>query len=405
MNDLKRKSIERWENEGGALLPKDCSVHFWKHRNPGPRICDDRDRESLRDVTVAPAFHEIQRRSKDRKDSTCAVKTRIDKQHRRKNIMRIICGTDFSIHANSAALASATLAARLDLPLRLVHVVDPAQYSNPSSELMAYLRNGRQQKLQVLAERAGRKGVIVETAIIEGSPAEKLAQFADETQARVLVVSAIGQIAPTQWLAGSITDQVVQMSKVPTLILRDAGSFESWLQRERALKILVGYDYSATAEAAIRWVGSLAAIAPCDITVAYVASPANERSRLGTPTPLSREYYSSSLRQFLEAEIKQNCGPMLGNGARVYVKADWGRPDSQLVEIAADSNVDLTVVGMSRRRGFARLGSVARAVVHYAKTNVASVPDGWVAPASEETQRPGVKSQGAEIDLNACELV
>jgi len=117
--------------------------------------------------------------------------------------MRIICGTDFSIHANSAALAAATLAARLDLPLTLVHVLDPDKYSNPSPELMAYLRNCRQKKLQVLAERAGRKGVIVETAIIEGSPAEKLAQFANESRARFLVVSAIGQIAPTQWLAGS----------------------------------------------------------------------------------------------------------------------------------------------------------------------------------------------------------
>ena len=126
--------------------------------------------------------------------------------------MRIICGTDFSIHANSAALAAATLAARLDLPLTLVHVLDPDKYSNPSPELMAYLRNGRQKKLQVLAERAGRKGVIVETAIIEGSPAEKLAQFAREAQARFLVVSAIGQIAPTQWLTGSVTDRVVQIS-------------------------------------------------------------------------------------------------------------------------------------------------------------------------------------------------
>lgn len=319
--------------------------------------------------------------------------------------MRIICGTDFSIHANSAALAAATLAARLDLPLTLVHVVDPAQYSNPSSELMAYLRNGCQKKLQVLAERAGRKGVIVETAIIEGSPAEKLAQFADETQPRFLVVSAIGQIAPTQSLVGSITDQVVQMSQTPTLVLRDVGSFESWLHGERALKILIGYDYSAGAEAAIRWVRSLAAIAPCDITIAYVASPSNERSRLGVAAPLSPAYYPSSLRQSLEAEITQKCKPMLGSEARVYVKADWGSADSQLVEIAADNRADLAVVGTSRRRGLTRLGSVARAVVRYARTNVASVPEGWVAPASEEMQSNSVTSQIAETDSNACELV
>jgi len=41
MNDwtLKR-SIHRWESEGGALLPRDCNVHFWNHRMvlSGPRF-------------------------------------------------------------------------------------------------------------------------------------------------------------------------------------------------------------------------------------------------------------------------------------------------------------------------------------------------------------------------------
>jgi nucleotide-binding universal stress UspA family protein len=121
--------------------------------------------------------------------------------------MRIIYGTDFSVHANSAVLGAAALAARLDLPLTLVHVLNPAKYSNPSSELMAHLLNGRQKKLQVLAERAGHRGVIVETAIVQGSPAEKLAQLAHDAQARLLVIPASGQIAPTQWLTGSVTDQ------------------------------------------------------------------------------------------------------------------------------------------------------------------------------------------------------
>ena len=38
MNDLKLKSIQRWENEGGALLPRDCNVHFWKYQDAEPRI-------------------------------------------------------------------------------------------------------------------------------------------------------------------------------------------------------------------------------------------------------------------------------------------------------------------------------------------------------------------------------
>jgi hypothetical protein len=33
MNDMKLKqSISRWEYEGGALLPADSNVHFWRYR-------------------------------------------------------------------------------------------------------------------------------------------------------------------------------------------------------------------------------------------------------------------------------------------------------------------------------------------------------------------------------------
>ena len=58
MNDLKLKSIQRWENEGGALLPRDCNVHFWNYRDARPKIrYMDSDRKSRRDVTGVPVFH------------------------------------------------------------------------------------------------------------------------------------------------------------------------------------------------------------------------------------------------------------------------------------------------------------------------------------------------------------
>ena len=33
MNDMRLKqSIQRWEYEGGALLPADSNIHFWRYR-------------------------------------------------------------------------------------------------------------------------------------------------------------------------------------------------------------------------------------------------------------------------------------------------------------------------------------------------------------------------------------
>lgn len=317
--------------------------------------------------------------------------------------MNIVCGTDFSVHANKAALAAATLAARQGGTLSLVHVLDTRHYSNPSTELLKHLRDSRRKKLDALADRARRRAAKVETHLLEGSPATKLTEFASKAAARLVVVSANGQIAPTKWFVGSVTDQTAQVATVPTLVVRDAAAIEAWAYGRRPLNVLVAYDFSASAEAALRWVASLREIAACEITVAYVASAANERARLGVAPPMSPLYYPSGLKKFLEQELKQKCDAAFGEGvARVSVWADWGRPDSQLIEMAGDSRADLIVVGTSQRQGLRRLGSVSRAVVHYAHMNVACVPI-QVGAATTPASQPQFERVLVPVDFSASD--
>lgn len=40
MSNWKIKSIQRWENEGGPLLPRDYNVHFWNYPSIGFRKRD-----------------------------------------------------------------------------------------------------------------------------------------------------------------------------------------------------------------------------------------------------------------------------------------------------------------------------------------------------------------------------
>lgn len=289
--------------------------------------------------------------------------------------MKIICGTDFSAHANDAALAAAALTGRVQGALTLVHVLDANLYRDPTPDLMQHLREGRQRKMNALVGRAERRAAKAEAWVVEGTPALKLAELANTNKAQMLIVSSNGQIAASKWFVGSVADQVVQNATVPTLVLRNAGGVQNWVYAKRNLRVLIGYDFSASAEAALQWAAALRRIAPCDITVAYVATAANERSRLGRAPALSPLYYPAAVKKFLEAELKQKCAAVLGeNGAQTCVMADWGRPDAQLLEMAADDQVDLIVVGTSQRRGLARLGSISRAVLHYAHTNVACIP-------------------------------
>lgn len=288
---------------------------------------------------------------------------------------KMVCATNFSSHANSAALAAAWMAARFDAPLQLVHVIDPKRYRDINAEFMDYVRNERQKKLNLLIERVAHRGAKVEGNIVEGSPVARIAEFASEPDVRFLILSDEGQIAPTQWLMGSVTDGVAQRASVPTLVLRDAKLIEAWLRGERPLRVVVGYDYSPTAEAALAWSDSLREVGPIDLTVLYVASAANERVRLQIAPPWSPFYPPSGLRSHLEDELRQATKASLGeDAAAICVKADWGRVNSQIVESAMEIRADLIVTGTSGRRGFARLSSASRSVLHYAPTNVACVP-------------------------------
>ena len=55
MNDMRLKqSIQRWEYEGGALLPRDSNVHFRRYRAPEWQQASDEDQHLSRDFIEAP---------------------------------------------------------------------------------------------------------------------------------------------------------------------------------------------------------------------------------------------------------------------------------------------------------------------------------------------------------------
>lgn len=83
-------------------------------------------------------------------------------------------------------------------------------------------------------------GAKVEDELLSGSAAIVLCDFAARSQARLVVVSSLGQIAPSRWFIGSVAERLAQISTVPTLVVRGDGAFKEWAQRERALNILFG---------------------------------------------------------------------------------------------------------------------------------------------------------------------
>ena len=298
--------------------------------------------------------------------------------------MKVVCGTDFSQHAAEAADVAAALAARLNEPLALIHVMEATRYELLSKELFDNLRDRRQARLKQEAERLRKSGVKVEEELLTGSPSTVLADFAGGSKAGLIVVSSLGQIAPSRWLVGSVAERVAQTASMPTLVVRGAEAFKSW-SKVRPLNILVGYDFSASSDAALQWVAALRKLGPCRITVAFVSWPPQERGRLGMGGHASPLENPPEVEKLLERDLRKRCEAALGDAeVHIRVAAAWGRPEPQLIELAREAQADLIVVGAHQRHGLERFWSVSREILHDAPMSVACVPAARTADAGSE---------------------
>lgn len=291
--------------------------------------------------------------------------------------MKIICGTDFSVHSAHAANVAAALAAKRDVPFKLVHAVAPAHLEFLSEPHVNYLRNKLRRKLVAEGNRLRTLGADVVEKLVLGKPHEVLVNSAQHFKANLIIVSTMGQIAPSRWLAGSVAERTAQNSTVPTLVVRDHDCLIEWAKGKRALNVFIGYDFSESADAALRWVLSLSEIGPCNLTVTYLSWPPSETWRLGVGDYMPKGDNPPEVHALLERDLKQRCREILGKTkARLNVVSGWGSMETHLIELAKASKADLIVVGTNQRRGLNRfwLGSVSRGILHHASTNVACVP-------------------------------
>ncbi len=288
-----------------------------------------------------------------------------------------VCATDFSDAATAAADAAVVLAARSGAPLRLVHVFDPPAVSEEL--LLAPLRAAAREGLRAEAERLRRGGAEVEEELLEGSAYRSIADFAERSSARLVVMASHRKrTLPARWFFGSVAERVVRAASVPCLVLRDPSFVEEWLSGGRPLRVFVAADLASSLDAPLLWVKGLAEIGPCEITVAHLNWVPGEASRRGAANaPAPGAGSPIQFQDLLETELRSRVARLLGDlSATVRVRPCWGRTDWPLVDLAEDAETDLLVVGTRAKGIFSRLfdESVSTGVLRHAPMAVATVP-------------------------------
>jgi nucleotide-binding universal stress UspA family protein len=282
-----------------------------------------------------------------------------------KTIQGLLCGTDFSSNARQAADVAAVLARRLNTPLELLHATDLPAYP-PQRE-----------DLHQEADRLRKQGVEVTERLLTGPAASEIVNYANARPQHWVVLSSNAKRAAQRWLLGSVSERIAERASTPTLVVRDAAPLLAWARGKQPLKVFVAFNLTATSDAALRWVRQLTAIGRCQVVVGCVDWPPDQRSRLGVPGPMALVGNPPVVQAILEREVKSRATELLGPTPFVLqIEANWGRPDSQLAEMAHEQAAQLIVVGSHQYRGFERLWhrSISRGLLHEARTNVLVVP-------------------------------
>lgn len=283
----------------------------------------------------------------------------------------VVFGTNLQPESWPLAQVAGLLAARLGVPLRLVHVAEDPRAPLVLGTDEAHLLGAVRSELEVLAQRlAAATGASVYAHLAAGTVPGALVDIARFELATLLVVGTGGGLP----LVGDTAERVARKSPVPVLALREVAPLRAWLLGEHTLRILVAADSGQAATAARALAVRLAGLGPCVTEVAMVASPIEVHERLGLPQPTDLHALSAEVEGVLRRDLERSAPP--GEGATLHLIAARGAADAHLVARVDQGDFDLVLVGQRRQSLVEQLwyGSVARGVLRSAPVSVACVP-------------------------------
>ena len=138
---------------------------------------------------------------------------------------KILVGVDGSDESRDAARFAARIAQATDSALELAYVLPVVVDTGPDAVLnlavwQQHLTEKARIVLDEMAEGVPRPNTPVETSLLEGHPAEALAEEAKRSDISMVIVGHRGRGAAARVLLGSVADRLMQICPKPVLVAR-----------------------------------------------------------------------------------------------------------------------------------------------------------------------------------------
>jgi nucleotide-binding universal stress UspA family protein len=296
---------------------------------------------------------------------------------------RILLPLDGSRIGEFAVPAAMSLAQKLEAEIELFSVLEDVAGLSGSEEPSQQFKEWLEGYLQQLGTRITELARVPTTGtIIDGSPADRLIEYAQRTQVDMVVMSTHGRGPVSRAWMGSVADQVVRHVDVPVILVRAEAETEVDLNRDYKFeRILVALDGSARAEKSLELTTRIAKTTNAILTLLQAVEP---------PVPFSSPYLPHAVedtqtaledgREASLAYLDAMKTRLEAQGLRVETETLLGaHPAPGILRYAEEHPVDLIAVATHGRGGLPRLflGSVADKVLR-----AATVPILVVRPAT-----------------------
>ncbi|MFC7019119.1 MULTISPECIES: universal stress protein [Haloarcula] len=134
---------------------------------------------------------------------------------------RILVPTDGSVGSAHVALQAIDIAETYGATVHVLHVVDESLRTLVGSLTdEAELEDRGREVVDRIAGMARAHSLDVETAILQGDPAQRIVSYADEIDADLIVSGTHGRSGVERRLIGSVAERLVRQARCPVMTVR-----------------------------------------------------------------------------------------------------------------------------------------------------------------------------------------
>jgi nucleotide-binding universal stress UspA family protein len=200
-----------------------------------------------------------------------------------------------------------------------------------------------------------------------GSPASAILNKADEWKPDLIVVGSHGRSALGRFIMGSVSQKIVTEAHCSVRVARGRG-----VDAGAPARILLGFDGSLDARAAVRTITSRAWPEKSAIRVLAVLAPTISDSPLLPWTPEQIAQREASAREWMQKQVEAAAEELCSSGLAVTPVITAGDPKQALLEEADGWGADCLFIGARGHNRLVRfmLGSAATALVARAHCSV-----------------------------------